>query len=64
MAKKAAAQEAKEAMQAKRKLQNDSKKSKQPKRKQNNLISALEELEITAAGGVEVGVVKIATRRL
>ena len=63
MAKKAAAQKAKEAMQAKKKLQDDSKKLKQPKRNQNNLILALEELEITAAGGVEVGVVKTAAER-
>ena len=46
-----------------RKLQNNSKESKQPKRKQNNLISALEELEITAAGSVEVRVVKTAAER-
>ena len=50
-------------MQAKRQLQNNFKKLKQPKRKQNNLILALEELEITAAGGAEIGVVKTAARR-
>ena len=62
-ARKAAAQKAKEAKQAKRQLQNNSKKPKKPKRNQNNLILALEELEITAASGQEVGVVESATWR-
>ena len=62
MAKKAAVQEAKKAIQAKRQLQNNSKKLKQPKRKQNNLILALEKLEITAASSMEVRVVKTAAK--
>jgi len=62
-ARKAAAQDAKEAKQAQRQLQNDSRKLNKLNRKQNNLILALEELEITAGGGKEVGVVESAAQR-